>query len=174
MKAVVIINGRARAGKDKFITYVSRHTSVYNYSSVEDIKAISTLYFGYNDKDKTDKDRKFLSDFKKLVTDYCEYPLRCIMTRYKGFLKSDNTEILFIHCREPKEIDKIKANIKDHIYTLCIVADREDMPKVDNNSSDINVYDYEYDFYIENNGTKEELKEKANKFVTDLRKIVEG
>jgi hypothetical protein len=175
MKAVVIINGRARAGKDKFITYVSRHTPVYNYSSVEDIKAISTLYFGYNDKDKTDKDRKFLSDFKKLVTDYCEYPLRCILTRYKEFIKSD-AEILFIHCREPKEINKIRANIKDHVhvYTLCILADRPDMPKVDNNDSDINVYDYHYDFYIDNNGTKGELKDKAAKFLVNLRRAVEG
>ena len=173
MKAVIIINGRARAGKDKFVTYVSRHIPVYNYSSVESIKAISTLYFGYNDKDKTDKDRKFLSDFKKLVTDYCEYPLKCIMDKYNEFLESD-AEILFIHCREPKEIDKIKDHIKDHVYTLCIYADREDMPKIDNNSSDINVYNYGYDFSIDNNGTKEELKNHAANFVICLRRIVEG
>ena len=174
MKAVIIINGRARAGKDKFITYVSRYTSVINYSSVENLKAISTLHFGYNDKCKSDKDRKFLSDFKKLVTDYCDYPLKCILNKYKEFLKSD-AEIMFIHCREAKEIDKIKNAIDSaDVYTLCIYADRPDMPKVENNSSDLDVYNYNYDFSIDNNGTKSEFRANAAKFVIHLRNIVLG
>ena len=172
MKAVIIINGRAKAGKDKFISYVSQYIGTTNYSSVDGIKNIAAKYFGYNDKNKTDKDRKFLSDFKKLTTEYCDYSLKCIIDKYHEFLDSHDKEILFIHCREPEEIDRIKNSIDGcNVYTLCIYADRADMPKVDNNSSDIEVYNYKYDFSIDNNESLEELKDKAIKFIIHLRKI---
>jgi hypothetical protein len=59
-----------------------------------------------------------------------------------------------------------------NVYTLCINADRPDMPKVVNNSSDLDVYNYKYDFIIDNNGTKSELGVSAADFVVRLRDIV--
>lgn len=166
MKEVVVINGKAKVGKDLFVSYVSEEVGTINYSSVYELKKLATEYFGYNDKNKNAKDRKFLSNLKDLTTNYCNFCFNCVMSRYLEY-KNDDNEIMFIHCREPEEIAKIKEAIpKSH--TLLIVSDR-DIEAVDNNHSDKDVLDYDYEFYINNSGTKEELKLKAVDFIKNLR-----
>lgn len=167
MKVVVVINGKARVGKDLFVKYVSEEIGTINYSSVSELKNIATEYFGYNDSNKTAKDRKFLSNLKDLTTDYCNFCFNCVVSRVREFKKDKENEIIFIHCREPEEIAKLKDTIPE-LKTLIIVSDRE-VEVVDNNHSDIEVLNYDYDFYIVNNGTKEELKEKAVNFIKDMR-----
>lgn len=68
---------------------------------------------------------------------------------------------LFIHTREPEEIQRY-VDYYDAI-TLCIRR-----PSVENNEqsnhADANVYNYDYECYIDNDGTLEELKEKVKDF----------
>ena len=66
-KQIVIINGTGGCGKDTFVSFVSKYKRVYNFSSIDKVKEIAKL-IGWNGG-KTDKDRKFLSDLKKLTTE---------------------------------------------------------------------------------------------------------
>ena len=42
---------------------------------------------------------------------------------------------------------------------------RDSVTQITSNTSDKNVFDYHYDFIVDNNGTIEELQEKAKQFV---------
>lgn len=171
MKIAIIINGKAGVGKDLFVQYVSEIVPAANYSSVDEIKDIAAKYFGYDNNRKNDRDRKFLSDFKALTTEYCDFSFGRTFIRYLEFLKSED-EVLFIHCREPEEIQKLKDNLMS-CYTLLIDGKHEKMKDVTNNRSDTDIFEYDYDFIIKNYGTKKELKEEAAEFVKELEKLHE-
>ena len=68
MKKIVVINGSGGSGKTTFVSMVKKYASVCEISSVERIKQAATL-LGWNG-DKTEKDRKFLSDLKFLSSAY--------------------------------------------------------------------------------------------------------
>lgn len=68
---------------------------------------------------------------------------------------------MFVHIREINEIAKIKELL--NAKTLLINNPR--VPLITSNTSDGNVYNYDYDFIIENEGTLEDLKEKAKEFM---------
>lgn len=67
-KQIVIINGTGGSGKDTFVQFCSKYNKVMNFSSIDKVKEIARL-IGWDGK-KTEKDRKFLSDLKKLTTEY--------------------------------------------------------------------------------------------------------
>ena len=75
--------------------------------------------------------------------------------------KKNDSEYLFIHIREIEEIKKIKKLL--NAKTLLIVNPRVEL--ITSNSSDANVYKYEYDYKIENSGSLEDLKQKAKEFI---------
>ena len=69
-KLVIIVNGKPRAGKDTFAQLLNQYENVYKISSIDKIKQIA-IDCGWSGK-KTEKDRKFLSDLKMLVSDYSD------------------------------------------------------------------------------------------------------
>jgi hypothetical protein len=160
MNKYFVINGQGGSGKDSFIKMVDRYylDKVINVSSVDPIKWLAK--YGDWDGGKTDKDRKFLSDLKKLFIDYNDLPLRFLTMQMK-LLHEDS--IIFMHVREGSEIDKMKA-VEPAIKTVLI--DRQVEEK--GNDSDDMVYDYEYDYVIDNNGSLEDLDEAAITFVDNV------
>jgi hypothetical protein len=70
---------------------------------------------------------------------------------------------MFVHIREISEIEKVKKLL--NAQTLLITSNR--VKKIVSNNSDANVENYNYDYYISNDGTIEELKEKAKKFIME-------
>ena len=102
MKKVIIINGTGGCGKDTFVSLVSKYAKVYNFSSIDAVKELATI-IGW-DGTKSEKDRKFLSDLKRLTTEYNDFSFNSIKNAYEKFINSDN-EIMFIHIREPEEIN---------------------------------------------------------------------
>ena len=72
-KKAVIINGFGGVGKDTFIEMVHykarfmHNTLVSTYSSVDKVKQ-AAITLGWDGKSKTEKDRRFLHELKKLVT----------------------------------------------------------------------------------------------------------
>jgi len=111
---------------------------------------------------KTEKDRKFLSDLKKLTTEYNDMAFNSIKEAINQFKESDK-EILFIHIREPEEIKRAV----DAFDAKTLLVKREGIAKIESNYSDASVENYEYDFIIENT-TLEDLEIKALKFVKEL------
>ena len=157
MKHVIVLNGTARSGKDTlalFIHEAFESLTIYNLSTVDKIKEVATILGWTGEKD--DKSRKFLSDLKDLSTEYNNGPFRYIVNSIENN-DSLNT-IHFIHCREPKEIQKLK----DYFGHMChtVLMRRPDVQRF-NNHADQDVEQFNYDHVILNDGTLNDLRLKA-------------
>ena len=160
-KQIVIINGVGGSGKDTFVEYCSKYAKVMNFSSVDKVKEVARI-IGW-DGQKTEKDRKFLSDLKKLTTEYNDMPFNSIKEAVSRFNESD-LEILFIHIREPEQIQRAV----DYFKAKSLLIRRDGIEKINSNYSDASVENYNYDYIIENT-TLDEFDDKAMKFVDDLK-----
>ena len=160
-KQVIIINGTGGSGKDTFVEFCSEFAKVTNISSVDIVKEAAKVLVGWNGE-KDEKSRKLLVDLKRLSIEYNDAPTKYVQEQYEIFMKSES-EFLFVHVREIEEIEKIKKLL--NAKTLLLRNPR--VALITSNNSDGNVYRYEYDFTIENDGTLEDLKQKAKEFVTE-------
>ena len=160
-KQIIIINGTGGSGKDTFVEFCMKYDNVMNFSSIDKVKEIATM-IGWNGK-KTDKDRKFLSDLKRLTTEYNDMAFNSMIDAVDKFNNSDNN-ILFIHIREPKEIQRAV----DYFGAKTLLVKRVGLDNIDTNYSDANVDNYTYDYLIENN-TLEGLEETAKMFIDQFK-----
>lgn len=163
MKKIIIINGAPCSGKDTFANLVGKYAKTVNYSSVDFVKEVA-MFAGW-DGIKDEKGRSFLSNLKKIMTEYNEIPLKKISEKIKEFRSSDS-EIMFVHIREPEEIKKLSDIEK--VFTLLVIKDDNEHF---NNYADSNVENYEYDYILKNNSTLEDLENKAKGFVKYLRRL---
>lgn len=176
---VIVINGMPTSGKSTFVELCKRiKDKVYvdEYSTVDFVKEIARKC-GW-DEQKTPKNRKFLSDLKDLLTEWKDVPFQKSVERIREIydfawaLYRFNPEdvFIFIHCREPHEIQRFKDAFGDYCTTLLI---RRPTVETDNqsNHADGQVFDYKYEHTIVNDGSLEELEEKAQEFIQSLRKI---
>lgn len=160
-KQVFVINGSGGVGKDTFISFVDHRATVINFSSVDKVKEVAR-FIGWNGG-KTDKDRKFLSDLKSLCTNYNDMPFNSMREKYEDFLKN-NAHFLFLHIREPEEIERAKKEFN----AKTILVKRNSIKHISSNESDNNVYNYNYNVVINNDGDVDELKDKAICFALDF------
>lgn len=171
MKQIFIINGSGGVGKDEFIEMANnqfwRECEVGNYSSVTKIKEIAKI-IGWNGE-KTEKDRKFLSDLKLLTTNYNNMPLNDMKRFADNFMSYEAKlpRILFLHIREPEEIEKAVNEFKEYNAKTVLVK-RDSVKHITSNMADENVFNYDYDIIINNDGTTDELKDKAKCFMKDF------
>jgi len=161
-KITIIINGVGGCGKDTLVEILSSYHKVKNISSITPVKEIAS-YCGWNGE-KTDKARKFLSDLKKLLTEYNEFPMQYLLEQQEEFLAS-NEEFLFVHIREPHEIEKFKNASKTTTYTLLVTPREELKAKVYGNKSDDDVNKYDYDFIFANDKPLDIIEQEWVKFV---------
>lgn len=170
-KQIFIINGSGGVGKDTFVAMVEKTLEnidygycVYNYSSVTRVKSIMEDC-GWDGISKTEKDRKFMSDLKLLLTEYNDLPFKDLEFVANNFINSpyENDAMLFFHIREPEEI----ARAAKVFNAKTILIKRDSVKHITSNMADENVYSYDYDIVIENNGTLEDLKNKAEQFVAN-------
>ena len=172
---VVVINGHGGVGKDLFVLYCQAWNgtrNVKNYSTVDYVKAVAAN-LGW-DGTKTDANRKFLSDLKKILTEWDDIPYRktrLVIEEFENKLKKRGQEywkngVIFIHCREPEEIQRFKEEFDAH--TLLIRREQAENTEW-TNASDKSVLGYQYDTVIHNDGTLEQLRDAAKDFlVNDL------
>ena len=162
MKRIFITNGVGGCGKDTFARFLNEMCpGVFKYSSIDRVKHIA-YECGWRGA-KSEKDRKFLSDLKVLLTDYSDLPFEDVTRRVEEFRSDDSYRIMLIDIREPDEIER--AKIAFDAETILIVNDR--VPAIESNMADANVYNYEYDYVLENNGTLEEFKETTEFFANN-------
>lgn len=163
-KFIFIVNGKPRSGKDTFAEILSQYTGVYKVSSVDRVKKIATMC-GW-DGAKEEKDRKFLSDLKLLISDYSDVIFQDMRNHVRIFKKDkkSDTQVLLIDIREPEEIDRAKKEFG--AYTLQIKNNR--VPNVTTNMADANVDNYRYDFSLDNNGTLEEFRREIEMFYVSV------
>lgn len=172
---IIIINGSGGVGKTTFVSLCKQNWKIEslctNISNIDPIKHIAARC-GWCGA-KTEKDRKFLSDLKALTTKYNNFSFEKTVKEVRAFISYvghyDFTEediLIFIDCREPEEIDKLKAELK--AITLLITNKR--VPVITTNISDKNVLNYDYDYYIDNSSTLESLEQKALSFLKLIKR----
>ena len=166
-KRIFIINGVGGVGKDTFVEMVNGYVPCSNYSSVHQIKYVAGL-LGWNGE-KDDKSRKFLSDLKILASNYNDSPYLDVIDRLHHFIFSmyETDEILFIHIREPEEICRVvdfceSNNIK---VNTVLITNHNTFQSYFGNEADDNVFKFNYDYVVNNNGSLSDLCEEAKKFL---------
>lgn len=166
-----IINGRPRSGKDTFVNFCLEELGAFGklISTVDFVKKIATECGWDGTKDL--KNRKFLSDLKDLLTNWGDVPYKKTLQEIDIF-KFDldywdvsDKGVVFIMCREPKEIERFERelNAKSVLIRRASVEFEQQ-----SNHADSEVLNHKYDYIIENNGTVDELKEKAKGFLKNL------
>lgn len=165
---IFVINGFPKTGKSLFCEYYKEITDgwSYEYSSVDFVKEIAKNA-GW-DGVKDNKNRKFLSDLKDLLTEWNDIPykkiekyVKNIAAMYKKLGVDDKNVVIFIHCREPLEIKKIVEKLG---AKTLLIRRLEVEKEHQSNHADANVLDYIYDYTICNNYDKDFLMNEAKEF----------
>lgn len=162
-KVVIIINGNGGVGKDTLCDFASSMYKVTNISAITPIKKIAEQYGWHGEKDA--RSRKFLADLKRTFVDYNDLPYKYLIKEYEKFLYTDS-EILFVHIREGKEIEKFKRYVKLPCATLLIK--RKSVSQNWGNASDDNVENYKYDYIYNNNKPLTEIRDDFNRFLNRI------
>lgn len=161
----VICNGLPTAGKDTFCEMCisileARGCWAETISSVALVKELATRA-GWRGE-KTPKNRKFLSDLKDLLTEWDDVPMKDIQRRAAAFEEKAkecggvDEVFIFVMIREPNEIEKFV----EAVGATTVFIDR-DVTQTLSNHADMFVMDYQYDIYIDNNGTLDDLHDAA-------------
>ena len=162
-KLIIIVNGKPRAGKDTFALLLNKLEPVYKYSIIDKVKAMA-LGCGWKGG-KTEKDRKFLSDLKKLTTDYSDMSYNDVIDKATEFYCDEIKErILLIDMREAEDIDRAKYDMN----AITVFIKNDNVESITSNEADANVENYEYDYYIENNGTIKDFETNIKVFYFNI------
>lgn len=165
-----VINGISHSGKDEIVKHIiSEMYEQYCWrgvliSSVDEVKA-AAITLGW-DEIRDETGRLFLSTLKDLSTKFYNGPMKYMRNRILQFQKLNRGGVIFLMIREPEEISKF---VTEFPKTKTIYMQRDGM-HVYGNHADQNVANYSYDITIYNNGSLEELREKAKLFASQLAK----
>ena len=172
MLKVIVINGAGTSGKDTFIDlfsasveeeYKGNRIPVFRFSSVDKVKEFAR-HMGW-DGVKDDKGRRFLSDIKDALTRYNDAPFNHMVMQVAVLQEHYEDGFVFFHVREPSEIEKM---VKGLNATTLLIQREGVQPSSFDNHADKNVFDYSYDYIVDNNGTLEDLQSSATTFLHSL------
>jgi dephospho-CoA kinase len=151
---VYITNGMGGCGKDTFADFMKQMVPyVIKISSIDRIKTIAGMC-GWNGG-KTEKDRKFLSDLKVLTSEYSDLAFNYLKSWVNQTQRDDYMfRVLLIDIREPDEIERAKNEFG--AKTILITNDR--IEPILSNMADANVFEYTYDYTIDNSGSFEDFE----------------
>ena len=195
---VCFINGTGGSGKDTFVRLVKKHMEehinvtrsernkrrygVVNYSTIDyerDILDIVANHYPEVKKSCDKKDNNYrdcLSHMKQTLDSVYNTSMTMFFEFYIKLCRETlvkNNMLLFVHCREPENIEKMTKAIRSvygdytyplpglHAVTTTILIDGRTNPEDFTNESDQSVNDYNYDFVIDNSTTLEALDVKA-------------
>ena len=161
-KQVIIINGAGGVGKDFLCACLKDVYGVQVVSSIDPVKAIATRC-GW-DGVKNERSRKFLSDLKRVICEFCDYLTDYMCNAYQTFLES-NDDLLFFHIREPEEIAKLVARIPA-AHTLLVRTNRP-VKLASGNASDDLIEHYNYDSIFYNDGDPADASAAFHKWIAD-------
>lgn len=166
-KAVIVINGAGGVGKDTLCDLSAKHFKVRNISSVDPIKEIARFCGWTGVKD--DRARKFLHDLKTLTAEYNDFPTNWALAVFREFMENDE-QILYVHIREPREIEKFVKATDGVAKTLLVRGGCRTRCGAYGNAADDCVEQYSYDYYFTNDKS---LEEAERDFVSLLSDVLE-
>lgn len=172
LSKVFILNGKGAVGKDEFKNFVIEYDKELNNtdrivstSIIDRVKDIAAKC-GWGGA-KQDSDRAFLHDLKILLEKYNDLPYKTVANfiYYMSSRTINGTLIypyIFVDAREVHDIERL---VKDFNATTVLVK-RGD--RVYGNEADDNVFNWQYDYVIDNNGTLNDLKDAARTFWNEI------
>lgn len=174
MVKVVIVNGKPSSGKTTFENLCCEKIKKLPIGTVEPGKYLyaevtSTVDFvkelafkcGW-DGTKTPENRRFLSDLKDLLTHWNDVPFKKIQERVDDLRWAGFNRVIFVDCREPNEIQKLK----DAFNATTVIVRRPEVEESQvSNHADADVFYYEYDHIVWNDGDIEKLKSEVDLFL---------
>jgi dephospho-CoA kinase len=162
-KLIVILNGNATSGKNTFVEFVNDVIPTVHYSYVDYTR--NMLHDAGIDVDnKSDKIRKLLCDVNNALEEYGDIPYNDCKDVTLDFLSDAyESNILFIDCREPEKIERMKKN-----FGAITVFINSDVECITTNSADAKVAIlYKYDFIVDNTDTLNNLREEVRRFTNE-------
>ena len=107
-----------------------------------------------------------------LTTEYSDVAFNDLLDKVMDFYSDKIRErLLLIDIREPEEIQRA-AEVFD---AITVFIKNDNVEDVTSNEADANVENYEYDYYITNNGTIEEFDQNImNFYYMVLLKLIRG
>ena len=167
---IYIVNGAPGCGKTTFenlCTMNIRFSAAEQISTVDFVKDVAK-FCGWNGK-KTPENRKFLSDLKALLTEWDNVPYKRVIWEIEQSIRlyhehdyGDNDYAIFVDCREPEEITKLKVALG----AKTILIRRESAEEIEaSNRSDKEVLNYQYDIIINNNGSLKDFEKEVRSFL---------
>ena len=116
-KQVFIINGSGGVGKDTVCSAAAQSWKVQNISSITPILQVAKAA-GW-DGTKTPAARRFLSQLKADCTEFNDLPFRYCTEQLQIFAEND-AELLFVHIREPEEIERFRQAAGVNCKTILV------------------------------------------------------
>lgn len=160
---VVLVNGTAGAGKDSFTSLCSQYGACTSVSTVDWVRTVAA-FIGWDGRSKTPADRRLLSDLKDAAARWNDVPYQKIKAIIKLAKKAGVVDAIFVMCREPDEIQRFV----DEFGAVTIRVERKESEMPASNHADAEVYDYFYDYIIDNNGSLEDFDAAAETFMKIL------
>lgn len=160
-KKILIINGSGGCGKGEFVKSIKKQVEVMQTSIIDAVKEIT----GVNGKEE--KDRLFLSTVKIAYEEYNDMPFQDMKTMVDDFHNEEylkDVPILTIDMREPHDIQRAV----EEFGAITIYLSNNRVPRIYSNIADAGVENYDYDYYIENDGSIEDLVQKAKDLLMEL------
>jgi hypothetical protein len=176
MKAVIIVNGAPRVGKDTVVAQLAYAFRVLGVQTMEfsSIAPVEGMLKGHiSTINKTPEDRALLSEMKAALEKHSQYcTTRCANEALAFFGKHFASDcVVFLHIREPWAIMELrkmlqKSDVRVRVETVQVIGRRAEL--VTSNASDQGTAGMVYDSVFENNGTLDDLKIKAKDWVASF------
>ena len=165
MKNIILLSGKAHSGKNYCADYLEEQLKAKGYRVVQDmfakyIKGYLKDYYGW---DGITKDDFYRDKMQQLGTDIIKEKLN-----YKSFhalrlaqdisiIENDFDYIIISDCRFRDEIYAMKAMFPDKVIDIRVDRIdkdvRDDLGELANHKSEIDLDDFKFTYYIDNDGT---------------------
>lgn len=158
---VVIINGVAGSGKDTFVRFCRQlmgEAAVMELSTVSTVKS-AMMVMGW-DGEKSDAARRMMSDIKDAWSRYNDGPFSYVVDAVSQW-SSSAIAAVFVHVREPEEIEKLERYFGQGCITVLVCRDGIPVP---DNHADQGVAHFPYQVTIYNDGDLASLRRQAHQF----------
>lgn len=123
-KLVIIINGNGGCGKDYLIDNLQiKSIEVESVSSITPAKRLARHIPDHNPEFKSKKNRELWHSLKVTMDEYNESSMKYLIVNFNTFIRSESSNILFMHVGEPYNIQLCKDLFEQFCPTIALWVD---------------------------------------------------